>query len=244
MPTAHFHIGTSGWTYDHWKGDFYPARLARSRWFAFYTERFQAVEVNATFYRVFPDATFKKWRAQVGAGFRYVLKAPRLITHEKHLLGCEEDIRALWHSAELLEDRLGVILLQVAPDTPCDLGRLKAALMAFEDPCRVAVEFRAECWQQEGVRALLEELGAAHVSVDAPHTRLSEWVTGPAAYIRLHGRKGWYNSNYTHEELEEIAALARRMQARGAQAVYIFFNNDVGGFAPHNALTLKDILGE
>jgi uncharacterized protein YecE (DUF72 family) len=237
-----FYIGTSGWTYDHWRGDFYPMKLARTRWFDYYAERFTSVEVNATFYRVFTDTTFEKWRTQVSPDFRYVLKVPRLITHEKHLSGCEEDIHVFCHSASLLGDRLGMLLLQIAPDMPYDLGLLRSALTAFEDPCQVAVEFRAEYWRSETVRSLLEELGTVHVSVDSPTTRLSEWVTGPAAYIRLHGRSGWYDSNYSPTELNEIAALARQMAERGAEKVYIFFNNDVGGYAPHNALALAEIL--
>ena len=119
---------------------------------------------------------------------------------------------------------------------------LRSALTAFEDPSQVAVEFRAEYWRSEAVRSLLEELGTVHVSVDFPTTRLSEWVTGKAAYIRLHGRSGWYDSNYSPGELNEIAALARQMADRGAEKVYIFFNNDVGGYAPHNALALAEIL--
>lgn len=242
MSASVFYVGTSGWTYDHWRGDFYPMKLARTRWFDYYAERFTSVEVNATFYRVFNDTTFEKWRTQVGPDFRYVLKVPRQITHEKHLAGCEEDIRVFCHSASLLGDRLGMLLVQIAPDMPYDLALLRSALTAFEDPSQVAVEFRAEYWRSEAVRSLLEELGTVHVSVDSPTTRLSEWVTGKAAYIRLHGRSGWYDSNYSPGELNEIATLAHQMADRGAEKVYIFFNNDVGGYAPHNALALAEIL--
>jgi uncharacterized protein YecE (DUF72 family) len=242
MSTTLFYVGTSGWTYDHWRGDFYPMKLARTRWFDYYAERFTSVEVNATFYRVFTDTTFEKWRTQVGPDFRYVLKVPRQITHEKHLAGCEEEIRGFCRSASLLGDQLGMLLLQIAPDMPYDLDLLKSALMAFDDPRQVAVEFRAEYWRGEAVRSLLEKLGTVYVSVDSPTTRLSDWVTGQAAYIRLHGRSGWYDSNYSPAELNEIAALARQMSQRGAEKVYVFFNNDVGGYAPHNALALAEIL--
>ena len=237
-----FYTGTAGWSYDHWKGGFFPIGLAKSRWFEHYAERFNAVEVNATFHRIFPDATIIKWREQVSADFRYVLKVPRLVTHEMLLAGCEEEIAAFAGSASLLNDRLGMLLLQVAPSTPYDLGRLRAALQAFPDSARVAVEFRAEVWRQAAVRELLEGLGAAHVSVDAPGMRLSEWLTGPRAYLRLHGRTKMYFSNYSDDELVEIAALARRMAERGAQEVYVFFNNDAAGFAPWNALVVQEIL--
>jgi uncharacterized protein YecE (DUF72 family) len=239
-----FYVGTSGWTYDHWKGDFYPEKLAKTRWFSYYASQFTAVEVNATFYRNFADSTYQKWRERVETGFRYVLKVPRLITHYKRLEGCEDEMRSFWRSAQLLNDRLGMILLQLAPDMPCDLEKLEAALLTYDDPGLVAVEFRAECWQDTRVRSLLERLGAAFVSVDSPKSHPTGWVTGRRAYIRLHGRKRWYAYNYEPGELNEIAALARQMQSQGAQEVYIFFNNDVGVYAPQNALALKELLAK
>ena len=243
MKDSIFYVGTSGWVYKHWKGTFYPKNLANSRWFDYYKDHFRSVEVNATFYRSFPDSTYIKWREQVDDEFRYVLKVPRLITHYKRLEDCEEDIRSFWRSASLLEDRLGMVLLQLSPNVPCDLERVKDALKAFGDPGRVAVEFRAECWQETPVRPLLEELGAAYVNVDSPYEHPAGWVTGPRAYIRLHGRGGMYTSDYNLEALDETAAMARQLADQGAKEIYIFFNNDVGGHAPKNALALQEMLG-
>jgi uncharacterized protein YecE (DUF72 family) len=70
-------VGTSGWSYDHWRGGFYPDKLAKNRWFDFYAVRFNTVEVNATFYRRFKDSTYQNWRDRAPEGFRYVLKVPR-----------------------------------------------------------------------------------------------------------------------------------------------------------------------
>ena len=200
---ADFWIGTSGWTYDHWKGNFYPATLAKARWFGYYASQFAAVEINATFYRTFADSTYLKWRDQVGKDFRYVLKVPRLITHERYLENCAAELQAFWRSAALLEDRLGMVLLQVAPDMPCDLGRLGAAVQSFGDPGRVAVEFRASCWQTIEVRQLLAELGAVTVYADSPRSPLpdlsqsQQQPVGKRAYLRLHGRSHWYASDYS-----------------------------------------------
>lgn len=237
-----FWIGTSGWSYDHWRGDFYPADLPKSRWFLFYLEHFSAVEINATFYRTFADKTYHKWREQVNSGFCYVLKVPKLITHRKCLQNCEADIREFNRSANLLGERLGMLLLQVSPITPFEPQRLREVLQTFDDPTRIAVEFRSKYWECDEVRSLLCEMGAAWVSVDSPRSRLTEWVTGRRAYIRLHGRRRWYADNYTKDELEEIARLAQRMTTKGAQEVYIFFNNDFGGYAPKNALALTQLL--
>jgi uncharacterized protein YecE (DUF72 family) len=237
-----FLIGTSGWSYAHWRGIFYPEQWPRRRWFEYYSGMFSTVEVNATFYRRFKDLTYHKWYDKAPEGFIYVLKAPRFITHRKYLLGVDKNIRAFSRSASLLRDKLGLILLQLSPRTPYDPERLQRAILTFGHPDRVAVEFRDTKWLTQETKDLLQQLGTTFCSADSPETPLLEWVTGKAAYIRLHGRKQWYSYNYSTEELEEIAALARQMAASGAQQVYIFFNNDTNGYAPVNALTLADIL--
>ncbi len=79
------YAGTSGWSYRHWWGAFYPADLPARRALSYYAEHFNAVEINATFYRVFRDATFQRWASQVPEGFRFVLKFPRQVTHYSRL---------------------------------------------------------------------------------------------------------------------------------------------------------------
>ncbi len=237
-----FLIGTSGWSYPHWVGRFYPEDWPKSKWFEFYVQKFPAVEVNATFYRTFKEQTYRNWRAKVPAGFLYVLKAPRLITHRKYLQEVENECRSFWNAAALLEDRLGLILLQLAPNTPYEPNRLRKALLAFDDPKKIAVEFRHPRWFTEETKWLLKELGAVFCTADSPKTRLMDWVTSETAYIRLHGRTRWFAYDYSERELQEIANLARMMAAAGAERVFIFFNNDVDGSAPRNALTLSGLL--
>jgi uncharacterized protein YecE (DUF72 family) len=240
--SATYLIGTSGWTYDHWKGCFYPPDIPKSRWFEYYASRFSAVEINATFYRSFRDQTYHKWMERAPHGFGYVLKAPRVTTHRKYLQDVEEEIDKFCRSTELLKDRLEMILLQLAPHTPYDLKRLEKALLAFHDPGKVAVEFRKPQWYTSETETLLRSLGAAFCNVDSPRQDLTHILTSDRAYLRLHGRKRWYSYDYSLEELREIAALARELANRGAKRVYIFFNNDFEGFAPANALALRQLL--
>jgi uncharacterized protein YecE (DUF72 family) len=237
--SVQFLVGTSGWTYNDWKGTFYPKGLAKRSWLDYYVTQFPTVELNATFYRRFPDQTYRRWCEHAPAGFTYVLKAPRLITHRKYLVDVEDEIRAFWRSASLLGDKLGLILLQIAPATPYDLERLQVALLTFGDSRRVAVEFRRKEWLNDEVLRLLSDCGAAFVSADSPSSRLVDWVTSDVGYIRLHGRDRWYSHDYTPEELGEIAEAAHRMVTNGAKVVYIFFNNDFEGYAPQNALALS-----
>jgi uncharacterized protein YecE (DUF72 family) len=235
-------VGTSGWTYAHWKGRFYPTSLARSRWFDYYVTLFPTVEINATFYRSFKDQTYLNWRSRAPVGFKFVMKVPRLITHQKYLLDTGEDIRQFWESASLLGDKLGLVLLQIAPDMPYDLGRLRQAILAFGNPRQVAVEFRREDWFNEDIRGMLQELGAVFCDAESPRFPSAGWVTSSTGYLRLHGRQSWYTYNYSDEELSELAKKARQMQTNEAERVYIFFNNDYEGYAPANALALIELL--
>jgi len=237
-----FFIGTSGWMYDHWKGLFYPEDLPKNRWFTYYFGQFSSVEINATFYRSFKDQTYLNWKKRAPQGFGYVLKAPRMITHRKYLLNVEEEIAKFNRSCALLEDRLEMILLQLAPSTPYDPDRLKKALLAFTDPGKVAVEFRKACWYRTEIEELLRSLGVTFCNVDSPNQHLTGILTSERAYIRLHGHKQWYSYDYSNDELEEIAELARGLVERGAKRVYVFFNNDFGGFAPENARMLAERL--
>ena len=239
-----YYIGTSGWTYDHWKGSFYPDKLPRRSWFDYYASQFSSVEVNATFYGFFKDQTYLKWKKQAPQGFGYVLKAPRLITHRKHLLDVEDNIQSFYHSCSLLEEKFEMILLQVSPNTPIDRERLRYALLLFPDPTRVAVEFRRSEWLNPETIDMLCAVGATICNVDSPQQKMTNYLTSNRTYLRLHGRNRWYAYNYSHGELEEIAALARQLEKKGANRIYIFFNNDFEGFAPSNALLLKKILSE
>lgn len=239
-----FFIGTSGWTYDHWKSLFYPDNLQKKDWFDYYASHFSAVEVNATFYRTFKDQTYQNWRQRAPQDFGYVLKAPRLITHRKFLVDVEEDIKVFYRSCDLLQEKFEMILLQIAPNMPYDLERLQKALLAFPDPSRVAVEFRRPEWLNQATMSVLQETGATLCNVDSPQHKLTDLQTSGRAYLRLHGRKHWYSYNYSTDELGEIANLAREMEARGAKRIYIFFNNDYEGFAPANALRLIKLLSE
>jgi uncharacterized protein YecE (DUF72 family) len=237
-----YHICTSGWVYDDWKGRFYPAGLSRSLWFEYYSSQFSTVEVNATFYRAFKDNTYLGWKNKAPKDFYYVLKAPRTITHQKYLINVEEDIQNFIRSGLLLDDLLGMILLQVAPSTPYDLKQLKQALLAFPDPSIVAVEFRNPNWISTETETLLRDLGVTFCNADSPIQKLTHVLTSKRAYIRMHGRRKWYSDFYGDDELVEIADIARDLARRGASEVYVFFNNTYLANACVNAKSLIKLL--
>ncbi len=236
------YIGTSGWTYDHWKGTFYPLSLPKSRWFDFYSQHFPAVEVNATFYRTFAPATYEKWHRQAPHGFLYVLKVPRIITHRKFLKDVRDDINAFEHSAMLLKEKLGALLLQIAPQTPCDTALLEEVCSMFMHPEKVTVEFRHPCWFTSSVDSLLKKYHMIACNFDSPSLQRFDWITADTAYFRLHGHPRWYASNYSLPELQALAGQIKEATDQGLKRVFVFFNNDFHGYAPDNARQLTGLL--
>jgi uncharacterized protein YecE (DUF72 family) len=228
-------IGTSGYQYDDWRGLFYPKDLPKSAWFDHYTQRFDAVELNATFYRLPEAATFERWRDAAPQGFCYALKFSRYGTHLKRLKDPADTIGLFIERARLLGPKLGPILVQLPPRWHVDPERLAAFLDEAPRQYRWAVELRDSSWLCEDIYAVLRKHGAAlcvHDRIERhPRVRTADWV-----YLRFHGDE--YTGSYSPQAL---SAAARRIRAHLADGhdVYAFFNNDIGGHAVRNAEDLR-----
>lgn len=242
MARVNFHIGTSGWNYDAWQGKFYPATLPKNQWLQYYQKTFNIVEINATFYRSFNKKVFLKWYQQAGPHFKYIIKVNRYITHIKYLKSVKTSINRFNRSVKPLADKLALILLQLPPRMPYDLKRLEQAILAFEDPKKVVVEFRDNKWHTPEVKTLLTRLGCIFCAANSPNMELVPWVTSYIAYVRLHGSKAWFNYKYTNYELHKIAKFINILKEKGAKDIYILFNNDYYAYAIQNALSLNNIL--
>ena len=239
-----YFIGTSGWTYDSWRGRFYPKQLAKSKWLEYYTQIFNTVEINATFYRAFERPTFKKWYDQAPKNFKYIVKVPRYISHMKMLKDSEHSIARFEKSAHWLKEKLGLMLLQLPHRAKYNLERMHHILETFKNPHELVVEIRNERWLTEEFHQLLKSYKTIFCSVDSPEMSPIDWLTAKKAYIRLHGHRFWYNDQYTSRELKNIAEFAKKLSERGAKEIYIYFNNDYFAYAPKNALALRELLSE
>lgn len=232
-------IGTSGWEYRHWRGGFYPADLAHDRWFAWYAERFDTVELNATFYRLPSRSTWDAWRRKAPAGFRFAVKASRYLTHVRRLREPAEPLGRVWDGARRLADHRGPMLYQLPPRWLPNVERLTAFLDAVpEDPAQ-ALEIRDARWYVEDVFRLLEArrmpLCLHDMAGSVPPIR----ITGPIAYLRFHGPRGTYGERYPDATLDTWADRIRAWAADGTP-VWAYFNNDIGGHAPVDAERLRD----
>ena len=154
-------IGCSGWNYKHWRERFYPKGLPQRRWFEYYAEHFDTVEINNSFYRLPPAETFRKWRDQAPPGFCYAVKANRFLTQAKKLKNCEEPLERMMAPFRALSPALGPILYQLPPSLRFNPERLERFLELVPKDVTNVFEFRDRSWYVPETFALLERHGAA-----------------------------------------------------------------------------------
>ncbi|MFL6414961.1 MAG: DUF72 domain-containing protein [Bryobacteraceae bacterium] len=240
MP-ADIRIGTSGWHYKHWVGNFYPHRWPASKMLGFYLERFDTVEINNSFYRLPPEKAVSDWYASTPANFRFAVKGSRFLTHMKKLADPAMGLEKFFSRSDLLREKLGPILFQLPPQWEINLNRLESFLDALPDWHRYAFEFRNPTWNTPELFELLRKHNAAYCPFHLAGYQSPIEITADITYIRLHGPGGKYQGSYDDAALE---AWARRIRSWREQlkAIYIYFDNDDSGYAPHDALRLRDMV--
>lgn len=239
-------VGTSGWQYDEWRGAFYPEDVAKARWFEHYATRFSTVELNATFYRLPREQTVRQWHDRAPEGFAFAVKASRYVTHQKKLRDPEEGVGNVVRRCAGLAEHLGVWLWQLPGQLHRDVPRLARFLAALPTDARHAIEFRHASWYEREVEDLLADHDVAWVWLsDGGAMPAAAPLTAPFVYLRLHGLdpQRQYAWDYTPDELAPWVDRLRAAAADGRDG-WVFFNNDVGAHAPHNALAMVDLLGD
>lgn len=239
---AELRAGCSGFMYNHWRGVFYPEDLPRWRWFEFYTTRFDTVEMNVTFYRLPKPSSFKRWLNSSPEGFCFSLKGSRFITHIKRLKQVDEAVEKFFSLSGLLKEKLSVVLWQFPPRMELDLSSFQGFLeLISQYRVRSTFEFRHASWINKEVEKLLYRYSFSYCQADWPEFNKDLPVTTDFVYIRRHGHGGRYNSCYSDDELKADAKRIKGYLKKGID-VFIYFNNDAYGYAPKNAMTLKEML--
>lgn len=236
--TSNVLVGTSGWVYRDWDGTVYPDALPDRDRLSFLSRRLPTIEINATFYRLPPRSTFERWAAQVPDGFVFATKMSRYLTHIRRLRSPEEPISRFWERALGLGPSLGPVLFQTPPTLRRDVGLLEGVLARRPSAMRAAFEFRHPSWDDDEVRTILDEAGAAWVIADRPGIRYRPIVTGGWSYVRLHraAEDRWeYGSG-------RLRTWASRLSGLPAEDVFVYCNNDPGGAAARDAERLTRYL--
>lgn len=267
-PARRIRVGISGWTYASWRGDFYPAGLVHRRELGYAAERLDTVEINGSFYALQRPTSYAGWRAQTPDDFVFAVKGGRFITHMKRLRDVETPLANFFASGILaLGPKLGPVLWQLPERLRFDAGLMRdfysllpqttgaAAELArrhddklAEDralttteadrPLRHALEFRSETFCTEEAFDQMREHGIACVIADtARRFPMAEQVTTDLVYVRLHGDTQLYASGYSSAALDR---WAERCQEWATDAdVFVYFDNDALGHAPHDAVALR-----
>ena len=229
-------VGTSGWQYDDWRGNFYPEDLPKRRWLELCSRRFPTIEVNNTFYRLPQRGTFERWRGETPEGFCFTVKASRYLTHVRRLADPEEPVQRLWERALGLGPRLGPVLFQLPPNYKLDIDRLTGLLGVLPPSMRPALEFRDASWDVPEVHELLDRSKAALVWAD-PGPIARQRVTGGWLYLRFHRA----DSSWEYGT-DRLRPWAERIAGSDAEEIFVYFNNDPGAAAIRDADTMIDLL--
>jgi uncharacterized protein YecE (DUF72 family) len=238
---AKVRIGTSGFTYGHWRSVFYPPKLPYKNFLNFYAKTFDTVEINSSFYHLPKDKTMERWYAETPKNFLFALKASRFITHVKKLKSCKQPLKLFLSRARILDDKLGPVLFQFPPSWKMNISRLQDFSSWMPEDIKTAFEFRHESWFTKKVYKFLESKNWALVFADTPNYPLVEKQTANFIYIRLHGHEKLYASCYTETQLKTWAKSIKKWEKQ-SQAIYVYFDNDAQGFAAQNAKRLKSLL--
>lgn len=241
MKAGRIHVGTSGWHYRHWKGPFYPEDLPQQEMLAFYARHFESAEVNNSFYRLPEERTLRRWCRQVPEGFVFAAKASRYLTHMKKLKDPEGALEKLFGRLSLLKEKLGPVLFQLPPRWGMDAGRLRDFLAALPAQGRFAFEFRDPNWFHPEIYEALAGRGAAFCIFELAGELSPREVTSDFVYLRLHGPAGAYEGRYGRQGLSGWAG-ALSSWSRAGKDVYCYFDNDEKGYAPQDALLLREML--
>jgi len=238
-------LGTSGWDYPEWVGPVYPTRGKFDR-LRYYSDIFPIVEVNSTFYRLPPVSVAQSWAERTPSRFRFTAKFPQSITHERRLVGADEELHRFLQVVRPLQEsgKLMAALLQLPPSLPFEPATIRGFYETIPPDLPVAVEFREPSWLSPESFGLLKEFKFAYVVVDEPLLPVRLERTGPFVYVRWHGhgRSIWYDYTYSHDELAAWVPRVREL-AEGDTPVLGFFNNHFRGDAPANCRTISEMLG-
>ena len=241
------HIGTSGWSYKHWKDLFYPPKLASTKWLSFYAQTFSTTEINASFYRLPSQETVMKWMEQVPKNFLFCPKMSRYLTHMKKLNEPEEPLERFFNIFEPMKKMMGPVLIQLPPSLKFDydtadhfFNLLKKQYRSYQ----FVIEIRHDSWLKEDSLTLMTKYDVGFViSQSGDKFPYSEMVTAKNIYVRFHGPAALYASSYTDEMLKAFAKKFKSWISEG-HVVWAYFNNDVFGYAIEDAKKLIQMMAK
>lgn len=239
------HLGTIGWSYDFWKGKFYPNKTTSKDYLAYYSSQFNTVEIDSTFYRIPTPSTVNNWKQQTPEDFRFSLKFPQRITHMKMLGDSQRETDVFLERVNLLGEKVGVLLLQFPPNFGADhLADLEVYLSKLPIGYRYAVEVRNKSWLKPEFYSVLRSNKAALAWSDRPLMAQISEETSDFVYVRWEGDRKKVNGTLGKIEVdreddlkleaEKIKPIFSKME------VYGYFGKYFSGLPPSDVLIMRN----
>ncbi|MCU7616456.1 DUF72 domain-containing protein [Chryseobacterium sp. PBS4-4] len=242
MEKEKIYIGCSGFYNNDWKGSLYPEDAKSKDYLTLYSQQFNSVEINSTFYRKPTAKTLTKWFDETPENFKFFIKIPKTISHEKRLENCKDEITEFCNHIEThLKEKLAGFLYQFPPSFKNTDENLSIILENIDDRFLNVIEFRHESWWNDEIYKTLKDNNIVFSGVSFPG-KLSEEVivnSEEILYYRLHGKPILYKSEYSENFLDDLAKKIKKSYMK----TYVFFNNTWGNAAIKNSIYLKKILG-
>jgi uncharacterized protein YecE (DUF72 family) len=226
-------IGTSGFQYAEWKGNFYPEDLPAAKMLPFYAERFSTTEINYTFHRIPSPKTIDNWKTLTPENFRFALKAPQKITHWSKLRDCADTLDYFCKVISGLNERLGPVLFQLPPNFKKDVDVLTSFLREFPS-LKAAFEFRHESWFDDEIFGILKSRNVALCIADTENLATPKVSTGDYGYLRLR------REDYRKIDIEQWVDFVRTQD--GWNDVFIYFKHEEVGIGPKLARQMIEML--
>lgn len=243
-------LGCSGWAYDDWVGPFYPPGTPPGDFLELYARVFRTVEVDSSFYRAPTAFLARRWAERTPTNFRFALKVPRDVTHEKDEARGAKVLETFLANLAPLRSagKLGPILLQFPASfrAPAGLDKLERLLSQIPVECSLAVELRHGSWWVPSTRERLEERNAALAWSVVPGTEPPAWITADFAYARLVGDRALSRFDRIQRDgRPDMERMRARFadEARSVGAIYGYSNNHFMGFGPATVAVLAQTLG-
>jgi uncharacterized protein YecE (DUF72 family) len=230
-----FWIGTSGFQYAEWKGNFYPEDLPAAKMLAFYAERLSTTEINYTFHRIPATKTIDNWKMQTPEEFRFALKAPQKITHWSKLRDCADTLGYFCKVISELGERQGPVLFQLPPNFKKDADVLSSFLREFPN-MRAAFEFRHESWFDDEILDLLKSRNIALCIADTADLATPKKITADYGYLRLR------REDYVKSDVEQWSEFVRVQRSNWKDA-FVYFKHEESGIGPKLATQMMELLG-
>jgi uncharacterized protein YecE (DUF72 family) len=230
-------IGTSGFQYAEWKGNFYPEDLPTAKMLPFYAERFNTTEINYTFHRIPAAKTIDNWKALTPEKFRFALKAPQKITHWSKLRDCADTMRYFHDVTSNLGPKLGPVLFQLPPTFKKDVVLLAEFVNCLPTGARAAFEFRHDSWFTDDVWAALQSCNVALCIAETEDFATPNVITADYGYLRLR------REDYVTKDVVRWSEFIREHSERWKDA-FVYFKHEEAGIGPRLGREMMDLLGK